>query len=108
MSEVMETPKTAAELLAEAEALTAKANELRKQEKANAIASIKTIMAENGITAADLGIKGGESRRNRTPIGAVKYRNPSTGETWTGKGRNPKWVAAIKEAGGDLDAYAVQ
>lgn len=101
-------PKTAAELDAAAAELKAQADGLRKQEKTDAIARIKTAMAEYGITAADLGIKGGESKRNRTPKSGAKYRNPTTGETWTGKGRNPKWVSAIKEAGGDMAAYTVQ
>ena len=30
---------------------------------------------------------------------AVKYRNPETGETWSGRGRMPKWMALAVEHG---------
>jgi len=30
---------------------------------------------------------------------AVKYRNPDTGETWSGRGRMPKWMALAVEHG---------
>ena len=29
----------------------------------------------------------------------VKYRNPETGETWSGRGRMPKWMALAQERG---------
>ena len=29
----------------------------------------------------------------------VKYRNPDTGETWSGRGRMPKWLALAERAG---------
>ncbi len=29
----------------------------------------------------------------------VKYRNPDTGETWSGRGRMPKWMALAGERG---------
>ena len=30
---------------------------------------------------------------------AVKYRNPDTGETWSGRGRMPKWLALAEQSG---------
>jgi len=30
---------------------------------------------------------------------AVKYRNPETGQTWTGRGIKPKWIADAKNPG---------
>lgn len=38
----------------------------------------------------------------------VKYRNPVTGETWTGRGLQPKWVQASIAAGKRLDDFAVE
>lgn len=38
---------------------------------------------------------------------AVKYRDPATGSTWSGRGLNPKWVTAALAAGGQLDDYLV-
>ncbi len=30
---------------------------------------------------------------------AVKYRNPESGETWSGRGRMPKWLALAEQGG---------
>jgi DNA-binding protein H-NS len=39
---------------------------------------------------------------------APKYRNPqNSSETWTGRGRFPAWVKALKDAGGDLDSCLI-
>lgn len=68
------------------------AEELRKKELGNAISQIKSIMAEYGITTADLGMgTKKKSTRPRAPL-APKYRNPTTGETWSGRGKAPKWI----------------
>lgn len=68
------------------------AEELRKNEISNAIAQIKMTMAEYGITLADLGYAGKKkSGPLRAPL-APKYRNPETGETWSGRGKAPRWI----------------
>lgn len=36
--------------------------------------------------------------RKRRPAQA-KYRNPDSGETWTGRGRKPRWFEAALKAG---------
>ncbi len=72
--------------------LQQEAEKQRKNELASAIAKIKMTMAEYGITMADLGFTGKKkSSRVRSPL-APKYRNPSTGETWSGRGKAPKWI----------------
>ena len=38
---------------------------------------------------------------------APKYRDPKSGQTWTGRGRKPKWVADIIEAGGKIEDYTI-
>ena len=68
------------------------AEELRKNEISNAIAQIKMTMAEYGITLADLGYAGKKkSGTVRAPL-APKYRKPETGETWSGRGKAPRWI----------------
>lgn len=65
---------------------------LRRNELSNAIAQIKMTMAEYGITLADLGFTGKKKDSMvRAPL-APKYRNPETGETWSGRGKAPKWI----------------
>ena len=68
------------------------AEELRKNELSNAISQIKMTMAEYGITLADLGFTNKKKTgRVRAPL-APKYRNPASGETWSGRGKAPKWT----------------
>lgn len=65
----------------------------RDKEVADAIAQIKERIAEYGITAEELGFS--TKRASAAPKQALpaKYRNPKTGETWSGRGRAPGWLA---------------
>jgi len=47
--------------------------------------------AEYGITVGTWAVA---TRKPRPQIVAAKYRNPAGGETWSGRGRMPKWLAA--------------
>lgn len=38
----------------------------------------------------------------------AKYRNPETGETWTGRGRAPRWMAEAEAAVQTRDAFEIQ
>lgn len=71
--------------------LTRKVEEAKAMERNQVIAEIKKTMAKHGLTVADL-----ESSARRGSTGVKippKYRNPETGETWTGRGRAPTWLA---------------
>ena len=37
----------------------------------------------------------------------VKYRDPATRETWSGRGRVPNWLKRKQEAGEDIEEYLV-
>lgn len=37
---------------------------------------------------------------------AVKYRNPETGETWSGRGRAPKWLTLAEQQGRGREEFA--
>lgn len=43
----------------------------------------------------------------RTGPAAVKYRDPETGQTWTGRGRMATWLASKIAAGEMADRYLV-
>ena len=43
----------------------------------------------------------------KAPLPA-KYRNPETGETWSGRGRMPKWLALAEEHGRGRDELAAK
>jgi hypothetical protein len=38
----------------------------------------------------------------------VKYRSPHTGETWSGRGQQPRWIKAALAGGQSLEDFAVQ
>jgi DNA-binding protein H-NS len=79
------------ELKAQAEALLQQAEAARRAEIAAVVAEIQTKMKEYGITLADL--KGGAKKAKARAAVAAKYRNPASGESWSGRGRAPRWLA---------------
>jgi DNA-binding protein H-NS len=84
------------ELLQQREALEKQISEARRNETSEAIAKVRALISDFGLTAQDVfpsgkvkSAGGGKSTGKVAP----KYRNPSTGETWTGRGKAPKWIA---------------
>ena len=97
------------DLLAQKEALEKKINEVQREERSAAIAKVRALMAEYGLTAADLAGKAPTAKAGAGPRGkvAVKYRNAATGDTWTGRGLQPKWLRAELANGRKLADFAV-
>ena len=85
------------DLLKQREALEQQISEARKRELSEAVAQVRSLVAEYGLTAQDVfpagkgAGKGTHSSTAGTKV-APKYRNPATGETWTGRGKAPKWI----------------
>jgi DNA-binding protein H-NS len=96
------------ELLAQKAALEKKIAEAQRTAKADAIAKVKALMAEYGLTAADLAGKAmpGPKAEPGKKV-AAKYRDPATGQTWTGRGLKPKWLQAALSGGKSLDDFAL-
>ncbi|OIQ75249.1 H-NS histone family protein [mine drainage metagenome] len=83
------------ELMAQQEALAKQIDELRQKEHADAIAQVKTLIAEHMLTQQDVfgvtrGRKAGDIAKAKTKV-AAKYRDPLTGIGWSGRGLAPKW-----------------
>ncbi|MDE2400818.1 MAG: H-NS histone family protein [Burkholderiales bacterium] len=105
------------ELLAKKAALEKQSADLEKQlqdarraERAGVIAQIKSLLAEHGLTVADLGGAGKTGKAPSASAGrkvAPKYRNKATGETWTGRGLQPKWVQAAVASGKKLEEFTI-
>jgi len=96
------------DLLAQKEALEKQIESTKKQHRAEAIAKVRTLMAEYGLTTADLSTKG-NSKGSATKGSKVapKYRNPATGDTWSGRGLQPKWLKAAVAAGRKVEDFLV-
>jgi DNA-binding protein H-NS len=82
---------TVAQLLAQKAALEAQIEAARKAENADAIAKVKALVAEHGLTQQDIF---GGAKRGRKASGSVaaKYKDPISGATWSGRGKAPKWM----------------
>jgi len=93
------------ELKAQAEALLQQAETARRAEIAAVVAEIQAKMKEYGITLADL--KGGAKKTKSRVAVAAKYRNPASGESWSGRGRAPRWLADELAKGRAKDEFLV-
>ena len=83
------------ELLQQREALEKAIADARQNEISAAVAKVREIVAEYGLTAQDVfpGRAGRASSGTKAVSKvAAKYRDPATGQTWTGRGKAPKWI----------------
>jgi DNA-binding protein H-NS len=98
------------DLLAQKASLEKQIAAMQREERAAAIAQVKSLMSEHGLTLADLsaGRKSGAKATNgsgkKVP---AKYRNKATGETWSGRGLQPRWLKAALAGGKKLADFAV-
>lgn len=99
---------TLQELLTQKEALEREIELTKKRDRADAIAKVRALMAEYGLTLADLGGKLAAAPRG-TARGkvAAKYRDSATGQTWSGRGLQPNWLKAALAEGRQLDDFKV-
>ncbi len=98
------------ELLAQKADIDRLIADARRQERSDAIAKVRALMAEQGLTAADLVAKAPAAGRTSSTSGrkvAAKYRDPASGQTWTGRGLKPKWLAQALEGGKSLQDFAI-
>lgn len=93
------------DLLAQRAALDEQIAQTKDRERADAIAKVKSLMSEYGLTAADLNSR--TPKAGKVSKVAVKYRNQATGETWSGRGLQPKWLKAAIAGGAKLDDFHV-
>ena len=100
------------EILAQIETLKQQAEVLRRDELAEVIADIRQKIRDYDLTAADLGLVAAQpatrpAATGKRPGAKPKYRNPDTGETWSGRGIMPRWLKAEVEAGRDRAAFLI-
>ncbi|ENO91791.1 H-NS family nucleoid-associated regulatory protein [Thauera mechernichensis] len=76
------------ELLAQKEALEQQIAQIKKAERADALQNARSLIGTFDLTVDELFGK----QKSSVKAVAVKYRNPETGETWTGRGRAPRWL----------------
>jgi DNA-binding protein H-NS len=80
---------------------------MQREQRGAAIAQVKSLMAEHGLTVADLGRRASAKKSRAGGKVAAKYRNKATGDTWSGRGLQPRWLKAELKAGKKLADFAV-
>lgn len=97
------------ELLAQKAAIEKQIVDAQREERAAAIAQIKALMAQYGLTLADIGARAAPSPKRGASGSKVppKYRDPDTGATWSGRGLKPRWLEAALAAGRSLSDFAL-
>jgi DNA-binding protein H-NS len=94
------------ELLAQKAALEQQIAEAQRSERAGAVAKVRALMSEHGLTLADLTNKPSAPRRAGAKV-APKYRDATTGNTWTGRGLQPKWLKQALASGRTIGDFAI-
>ncbi len=98
------------DLLAQRAEIEKKIADAQREERAAAIGKVKAMMAEFGLTAADIAGKsplGRPAAVKSTGKVAAKYRNGATGESWSGRGLQPKWLKAALAGGAKIEDFAL-
>jgi DNA-binding protein H-NS len=89
------------ELLVRRAELERQLQKTRTEEFTAVVADIKQKMADYSITLVDLGIDPERTNKAGASVPA-KYRDPTTGVTWSGRGKAPKWIT-----GEDRDRFVL-
>lgn len=76
---------------------------LESRRRADALKAARDAAKEHGFTLEEL--MGPAPAKSKS---APKYANPANpSQTWTGRGRKPKWVISALEAGQSIDDLAI-
>ncbi len=110
-----------AALVNEHTALEQQIVETRRVERGDAVAKVKSLMSEYGLTMADLGTRSTAATPRKSAEKpakaskgpktggkvAAKYRDTATGDTWSGRGLQPKWLKARMATGRTLAEFLI-
>lgn len=88
----------------EISAILAKRIEAEKHELEKRLAVLSR--GVNGPREPGAGLQEGKPRR-KYPRVLPKYRNPKTAETWSGRGKLPRWLAAAIKAGRKIEEFRI-
>jgi len=95
-------------LLAQKAAIEKQIEEAARRQRSDAIAKVKSLMAEHGLSIADLGAR--SAAKAARPAGSkvpAKFRDAATGNSWSGRGLRPNWLKAALATGKKLEDFAV-
>ncbi len=104
------------ELLAQRAELEKQIVQTQREERESALNQIRELMGQYGLSAADLsgrsapkaarGASAGANKGTGAKV-AAKYRDAQTGESWSGRGLQPRWLKAAVASGKKLGDFAL-
>lgn len=97
-----------AELKAIAPIVARKITEREKAERDAVKSELAALAREKGFEMAELFGDAPKPAREKKSV-PPKYRNPADAtQTWTGRGRKPKWIEEALASGGALDDFLIR
>ncbi|OYU46327.1 MAG: histone family protein nucleoid-structuring protein H-NS [Burkholderiales bacterium PBB4] len=110
MATIQELSTQKEQLLQQLAAIDKQLAELQSERRQEVIAQVKTLMAQYGLTAADLAgastARAAKAPKEASKV-AAKYRDPASGSTWSGRGLKPRWLTAAIAAGKTVEDFAI-
>ena len=97
------------DLLAKKAELEQQIIDIQREERSSAIAQVKALMSQHGLSLADLTARAPTTATKGRSGGkvAAKYRDPATGQTWSGRGLHPKWLKQAMADGANIGDFAL-
>lgn len=97
----------------EIQKLKEEARALQERHRGPALDSILSVMLEYDISPEDVAAAYRAATRATRRTGAKqtiapKYRDPSSGQTWSGRGRTPRWLTAAEEQGRHRNDFLIK
>lgn len=100
------------DLMNEIQRLQAQAVSLRQQEVKTAIENIQSTIKEYNLSQKEVfGTKvrkgkaaGATGQKKERP---AKFKDPESGQTWSGRGRMPKWISEAVKQGKSKEEFAI-
>ena len=93
-------------LIEQRAAIDAKIAEAQRTAKTAGIIRVKSLMAETGVTVADLGGATAVKRAAKASNATAAYVSKD-GKTWSGKGRHPFWLRDAMASGANIADFKI-
>lgn len=80
-----------------------KAEKHELEKRLAALGGGSAVLADTGAT----NLSSAEKPRRKYPRVLPKYRNPQTSETWSGRGKQPRWLVAAMKSGKRIEDFRI-
>ena len=90
---------TVEQLKAQQEELARKIQEKQKAGRKDVIDQIVRVMREYDVPLDDVieAFEGGSTSKRKGSKAKAKYRDPATGNEWSGRGKPPLWIKGVQD-----------